>query len=375
MRRTVLWLLLAVVAPPMGVLSADLIYPAKATLSFYYQGRHYEASFVTLMTARLCEFTFCRYVPGRKTTSVPLADGSLLIVMPEWPYPWEDGFLRRGGTYSSRARWMWLNHALSPTEIVSGHGKSRLSTERSGQAPFPWLLVEAKVERIGSQVISELLCYLRPAYFGFCETPPMLSALIEAVVADRRSDKADRIVANDWYFRRDPRVPTGQLFAGIELAPMRPEGLMGIKESSDWVSLDGGCRMLFRTLRRGLTADKGVTRGEITQTRVLRRQGDLWTTDAGPHPGEAAVMYPVGALASIDLRPAGTTLSFTRRILEELHNIDRDGKICKIADWPSDSFGAYFDFGDDKIMGLFPSLTWVVVRETRRVESDLDHVR
>src|SRR5205809_978626 len=107
-------------------LSVWLIYPVRTTATFDYHGRHFEISHLTLMTIHLCDFKRCfpyfpfEWRPVRANTSLSLPDGSILILAPRWPAPWEANL--RIAPYQSTPVWYWLNDGADPMAVVAGDG-------------------------------------------------------------------------------------------------------------------------------------------------------------------------------------------------------------------------------------------------------------
>lgn len=320
-----------------GVLSPWLNYPVAVNFDFAYRGQAYHVSYVTLMRMRLCrDFFECivKWLPGRSVESVVLRDGSLVVLIPPLPWLWKKDF----DTVRGRAAWIWLDKPSAPTEIVLGNRLEKPSKSQSD--PFPTLIVDTTIERVSQ--------FYR----------------VKAFISDLSSDNADPILASSIFkvfnFNRD-----GRLFAEIEATPVVFEGSW-IRHSSDWVDIDGGCRILFSTpqnvneVNKGTVADWQQTRSLL---RSLSKEGDIWSFDEEPGPdrGKPRVTYDTGTNAHV---AGGVPIpDLVRPALDQVHNIKHDGKICRIPDWPRGSFNAVVDFGDDQIFFVNTSLSWVIIRE------------
>lgn len=337
-RRVGFALLLIAAVSAVGTLSLNLVYPVETTVTFDYQHQRYEVSSVTLVAPRFCKFCFFGYhwAPGRYTMAVSLPDGRLMIAEPLW-LAVNYARLRDGEMISGCARWFWFDDASNPMEIVAGYGGPCLGTEHSASAPFMLAMVQTAIQRVG------------------------VIHLIEAIVADLQSSEADRVV------RENPIVPqmaisTSRFFAGIQVAPLAHESLKRIQDADDWSSAGGSCRILFvKTAGQYLTQWGGVWR--TAQSRYLILQNGLWSATTGPHRREAAIMYPTTARSPDDSFGPSQLFQFAGQLLHEIHDVEANGKVCKIGEWPPGSPGAFLDFGEGEVFGFGPSLDSVVIRD------------
>lgn len=287
----------------------------------------------------LCAPFRCRikWTPGRYWKALSMQDDSVFILMPQWPFDWET--FPTGFTYRSRGRWMWFDHP-SPSEIVMGDGASELTRTQAETAPFPWIRLTATIERV-----SELY-------------------LPEAVLEDFRPDVGDKIIsANGW---GGPLAASGRLFAGIEFAPLRVEGLpddsgtAAIRNFAEWQTLDGGCRITVGEPRKPL-GPKGTIRDHVRE-HLLLRDDNGWTAENGPHPSQAFVMYPAGKPG----RPTGNSgfavTEYASAVMQTLHTFRIGQRICSGIKIPEGSTSAFIDSGDSEVFGLWPSLGFVLLR-------------
>jgi hypothetical protein len=329
MRRLLLLLgaivLLAALALP------EFVYPVRVTFKFDYDGHHYDLNYLTLMRIGLChhEESFSCWEPGRDRLVVPLADGSQVILRPEWPFAGQK--FQSGKEYASQGRWMWLNKPKEPTQIVYADGAAKLSPDRSDRPPFTWIVVNATIERI-----SEL-------------------SLIQALSADGQPDGSVDVLNSQLFGVR--RADTGYLFGGIEVIPLQGEGLVHIKKLAEWVDLPDGCRIHARRVVHELPPNTELV-SEPSQRRMLLRHDGLWSDDGAPRVGEVFVVYPAGRP-----QPSGGVPFYVRSVLQEVKSLEFEGRKCTGIRLPADSFGAFVDWGDGRIVSFGPSLGFVVLRD------------
>jgi len=333
-RMIIIWLSVASLLGIIFVVVPQLIYPVRIEFSFDYNGRHYDPSFLTVMRIRICGFEECAWFAwnhGRDKVSLPLPDGSLLVLRPDWP--WSSFNFRSGVKYSPPVGWAWLNNRLAPTQIVSGGSASRLSPDRLTPLPFPRFAVSATMERAS------------------------WLSLQAAIAADRRPDDVDRILGSSDF--GGPWNVEGQFFAGIEVQPLQGDGLSNLRQASGWIDLEGGCRILVRSPGDAKLNPNGIV-SDYLKRRVLLRHDDLWSADGAPAPSEVTVRYSAGSLR---LQPTGRVPDLVRPILQKLQRLEFNGKECRGIKLPNDSYGAYIDLDGIGMIVVGPSLSWMVLGE------------
>jgi hypothetical protein len=319
-------------------------YPLEVSFSFDYGGRHYEKSFLTVLTMHLCNPLQCvvNWYPGRRGLSVPLPDKSLLIIQPEWPvWPFIWSRVQSGSALAIGARWLWMNDSQNPRVMVAADSASRLRPDRAGGAPFAWVDVRATLRR------------------------QEMSALVDAARADYDTDPvADRVVSSSIFGGKWP-MP-GRLFAGIDIAPLMPKGTPGeaaladLKRSDGWVSLTGGCRI--KSTAPGTMPGMRPLPINFRKNRGLLEKGDTWIDAAGPHADEARIMFSAGA-PKVGPKQSFFVPSIVSPVMEALRNIETGGKTCAGIHLPAGTVGAYLDLGSGPLMALSPLLGWAVVKD------------
>jgi hypothetical protein len=341
MTRVFIWLAAVTVVVAVVIISVAYSflpqdYPVQITVAFDYNGRHYDRTFLTVMRqgyldGEIYGYGRRRWDPVRDKISIPLPDGSLLVVRPEWPTHMAQ--LPSGYIYRNPARWAWLNNTSSPTQIVAGDGSLRLSSDRFEPPPFAWFSVSAAVERVSMIVLAN------------------------ARAADQHPDDADRILGSFRLgrgnaFTGSPDFPAATVFLGVWSRWETDANATRLRSAPGWINL-AGCRVLIRTHGNpGPTLDGDMS--NWNKGRFLIRDGDAWIADRGPHPTEAEVIYP-GVVSS-----AGPILGAS--ILQSIHDLGFDGGRCLGIDIPVESTGAYFDFGDAGILSVAQSTSWMIIR-------------
>lgn len=303
----------------------ELIYPIRVTFNFDYKGMPHQVSYTTLMRKGLCDLKMCifRWNPGRDKFATLLPDGSLLILKPLWPLPWEE--FESGRIYPLGAKWLWVNRRVAPTQIVTGDGALQLASDHP---LFTWMSANVTIERLNE---------LHSFY---------------AITSDNEPDDSARLLYSSTF--GGSFTSTGRLFAGVEAAPLQGAGLANVRSLAEWISLANGCRVL--PWRAGSKLYPEVGR-ELVTNRVLLHDDDLWSYDGGPRPGEAYAMYPSGNAEASDMP------QLYRSALHEVHELEFDDKKCTGIELPLDCYEAYVDLGDGRIVGLFPSPGFVVLRD------------
>ena len=181
-------------------------------------------------------------------------------------------------------------------------------------------------------------------------------ALIQGLLADRQSDATADVLSSQVFGVRPANA--GHLFGGVQVAPVQGDRLADILKLTEWMDLSGGCRVLPRRIGIKLSADTGVV-AERTKIRLLLRHDDLWSDNDAARTGEAFVLYPIGKP-----QPSGGGIPYyVRSVLQEVHAFEFNGKRCVGIDLPTGSYGAYVDLGDGAVVGLYPSLGFVVLRD------------
>lgn len=308
------------------------VYPARIKFSFEYEGHNYTKSYLTVVTKRVMDPIggSYRWDHGRDKISVALPNGELAILITEWPYQLGGSLQEKTGR-SSLARWVLIDDAKNPRQIVYGDRASKLPLSQLKAVKFPWLQVTEVIERVGLQFLPE------------------------AMRADKLRDDADMLVFSNKTGGGSPSY-SGILFAGLDIAPIHGSGVDGdakieqIKKSPGWINVSEDCRFKPSPPRVSL---EGLS--IYSERRALLLSGETWSADGAPLPGEPAVMYSTHEQVANESGHGFSLTPYFEPTMRMVHSVEWKGMICRGLNPPSGTFGGIFEFKDGTLASIFSS--------------------
>jgi hypothetical protein len=314
-------------------------YPIRVNFSFDYDGSHIETSRYTVVKESSNNFVLSievgkyRWDPGRRTWSLALPSGALLVISPEWPSASQD--FAPNKSYDSIGRWFWIDNPEAPREIVYGDGATRPWSGTDEFTSLASIRVEATIERASKALLSE------------------------ALKSDNARNAADKLEYSNQYGGNQNFL--GTLFTAVRIGAVADastaEGakIEQINNAPGWVRTPGNCR--FKPIA---LADLRNYRDKYSDRVTLLSRNGIWNGDVGPHPGEPSIMYSTGTQVDSRQRAFSSVVDYRTAALQMIHAVEWQGEICSGIEATVGASAEAVQFPSGKLALLSPSDTFAI---------------
>lgn len=253
----------------------------------------------------------------------------MVITQAEWPQDWEAAPTDQ--KYISRGRWLWIDNAEAPQEVVYGDATTRQPENTTEQANFPWLDVTFSLERLSEKY------------------------LLAALAADQQPSPWDKLqysneFGGSWALR-------GVLFTGVRLVPIIADAATGDKmaellSSPGWQTASSGCRFKPLLSSDDLRLTGGLTK--YSESAELVRGNSTWDSEGGSRPGEPSVMYSTRKIVEPPTN-GFSVAAYSTPAVEMVDTVDWAGEMCSQIHPPANTVAEVIRFPNGNIAMLAES--------------------